>query len=307
MDEISGISRKIGDLMAQLQMRPTMDIIVQVGELLIRAKKLCPYRRWGAWLKMNGIPDRTARVYMQVATRQHAAETPENMSIRQFLREVRLAGTEATLAARKEELARARRSLADDWDNWKVIHTDARAYQWPEVDHIFSDPPWDSLDSYQWLADMAEKKLRQGGLIVVQASQTHIPAVLQIFKRFRYLWMMSIVFRQGSKMINRFLMKWRPVLVFSHGKDMRKTCCTDSFIISSQFSDNKMVHDWQQPLAPYLAWTQQLTKPKDLIADPFSGTGTIGVAARLTGRRWLGTEVDGSLIPVIRKRIEEQR
>lgn len=34
------------------------------------------------------------------------------------------------------------------------------------------------------------------------------------------------------------------------------------------------------------------SKPGDLIFDPFAGSGSCGVAASITGRDWLGCELD---------------
>ena len=52
-----------------------------------------------------------------------------------------------------------------------------------------------------------------------------------------------------------------------------------------------------------LSWS----KPKDLVYDPFMGSGTTAVAAIRTGRRWLGSEVSPEYVDVINARIEAER
>ena len=55
--------------------------------------------------------------------------------------------------------------------------------------------------------------------------------------------------------------------------------------------DNLIV--MQQPLAPWQKWLAEVTRPGDLVADPFAGVGTFGVAIKSVGcRRYLGTERD---------------
>ena len=39
-------------------------------------------------------------------------------------------------------------------------------------------------------------------------------------------------------------------------------------------------------------YIENSSSPGDLVLDPFMGSGTTGVAAKVTGRRFLGIEVD---------------
>ncbi|MGH9051888.1 MAG: DNA-methyltransferase, partial [Acidimicrobiia bacterium] len=46
------------------------------------------------------------------------------------------------------------------------------------------------------------------------------------------------------------------------------------------------------------------TYPGDLIVDPFAGSGTTAVAARLTGRRFLAVDIDPDYVELARRRLE---
>jgi modification methylase len=48
------------------------------------------------------------------------------------------------------------------------------------------------------------------------------------------------------------------------------------------------------------------TESGDLILDPFCGSGTTGVAALRTGRRFIGIEIDSSYCDIARRRIQEE-
>ena len=50
-------------------------------------------------------------------------------------------------------------------------------------------------------------------------------------------------------------------------------------------------HGAPMPLALAKLFVEFLTKPGDLVCDPFAGSQTTGKAAELLGRRWLSTEV----------------
>lgn len=63
-------------------------------------------------------------------------------------------------------------------------------------------------------------------------------------------------------------------------------------------------HPTQKPV-DLMKWViDKYTEPNALILDPFSGSGTTGVAAIQTGRRFLGFEIDPRWCDIANKRIE---
>ncbi|MEW6046797.1 MAG: DNA methyltransferase [Bacillota bacterium] len=66
---------------------------------------------------------------------------------------------------------------------------------------------------------------------------------------------------------------------------------------------DKRYHEWQQSLTPVKYLIEKLTMPGDLVADPCFGTGTVGVACRLLGRRFVGAEKDPETAAMARERI----
>ena len=60
-------------------------------------------------------------------------------------------------------------------------------------------------------------------------------------------------------------------------------------IVKPQCGDR--LHTTQKPLALMKELIEDFTSPGDLILDPFAGSGTTGVAARMLGRRFIGWEL----------------
>jgi hypothetical protein len=84
------------------------------------------------------------------------------------------------------------------------------------------------------------------------------------------------------------------VLVFSQSawnqKGLQVVCDTQT-VFQERPDDN--LFEMQQPLVPWQKWLAALTRPGDLVADPFAGAGTIGVAYKsVGGQRYLGTQRD---------------
>ena len=62
-------------------------------------------------------------------------------------------------------------------------------------------------------------------------------------------------------------------------------------------------HPTQKPVALMAYLIEKLTRPGDLILDPFCGSGTTGVACVQTGRRFIGIEIDEDYADIARARI----
>lgn len=64
-------------------------------------------------------------------------------------------------------------------------------------------------------------------------------------------------------------------------------------------------HPTQKPLALLERIILACTKPGDLVVDPFTGSGTTGIAAVTHDREFLGFEIDDEFVKLARKRITE--
>lgn len=62
-------------------------------------------------------------------------------------------------------------------------------------------------------------------------------------------------------------------------------------------------HPTQKPLALIERLILACTEPGDLVVDPFTGSGTTGVAAIKNGRNFLGFEIEKEFVDIARKRI----
>ena len=73
--------------------------------------------------------------------------------------------------------------------------------------------------------------------------------------------------------------------------------------------DRERPHPTTKPLPLMRAIVEDFTSPGDLILDPFAGSGTTGVAARMLGRRFIGWELNPEYHAIACRRIagEEAR
>lgn len=64
-------------------------------------------------------------------------------------------------------------------------------------------------------------------------------------------------------------------------------------------------HGAATPYALCQWWVRYLTKPGDLVVDPFAGSGTVGMAALREGRRFAGAEQHAPYWPICERRLCE--
>ena len=208
---------------------------------------------------------------------------------------------------RDEKIKEAVANLKGLEENWQVHACDNRNFDWPMMDHIITDPPWPftkkELEHYVWLEQLAQEKLKPGGFLAVQCVAYHIGQVLPIFHRFKYHITLAMVYNQACKRAAygcHFLNNWKPILLFSKGDPTTIHDTVTDTITVKNCEMIKEYHDWQQPIKPFLKWIPALTRPGDLIGDPFVCTGTIPIACKRTGRRAICTEIDPEMVAVAR-------
>ena len=66
-------------------------------------------------------------------------------------------------------------------------------------------------------------------------------------------------------------------------------------------------HPTQKPIRLMAAIIRNFSKPRDIILDPFVGSGTVCIAAEREGRRWIGIELEEKYCKIARKRIETEK
>jgi SAM-dependent methyltransferase len=314
VNELDQLAVKIADLHGSIRLRPTLEIAAKIGKLLAEVKTALPHGSWQPWLRSRcpHISIRTARIYLQVFHAEEKGQTTavSGLTIDGFLQCIRMANRRARDEERREERDAAIAAAAPAQRRFRVVHSDCREYRWPDaIDCIATDPVWEDMDAYSWLADMAVAKLRDGGTLLVQCATSSVYSVLVtlVGAGLAYRWETAITSNEKWSASQPFVPGWRPVLVLSKGAwqtaDLGRLMDTVN-VTNTHYTAR--VHSWQQPLEPWAYWIARLTRPGELICDPFCGSGTFGVAAKLAGgRRFIGTEIRECEAKLARKRIAD--
>lgn len=162
------------------------------------------------------------------------------------------------------------------------------------VDLIVTDPPYpkDDLPLWRDLGKVAADLLGARGLLFAWTGQIFLPAVIEMLSEsLAYGWTFSLQLPgSGSRIMGRHIVQaWKPVLAFSTGTWPSGEWGDDLLLSPERQKDD---YAWQQHAAPAQRLIDRYSAPDGLVVDPFLGVGSFGCAARDTGRRFVGVELD---------------
>ena len=68
----------------------------------------------------------------------------------------------------------------------------------------------------------------------------------------------------------------------------------------------KRYHPTQKPVGLFMLILDKYSELKDLVLDPFLGSGTTAIAAERLGRRWIGIEISEQYCKIAKQRIKNE-
>jgi hypothetical protein len=184
------------------------------------------------------------------------------------------------------------------------------------VDLILTDPLYQAEygDDWRWLGEWAVRVLKPGGFLVAYSGSMFMPGHLAALLAGGLTWgnLCGVIRPNADSPKNTlFLNKLRPVFVCSNGRCQPPHLLPDVHTTPPRRTADddvaleKDCHEYQQRLGGVLHWLTHLSRPGDLVADPFGGSFTTAVAAVLMGRRFVGSDLDEGNVEIGRRRLAD--
>lgn len=169
------------------------------------------------------------------------------------------------------------------------------------IDAIVTDPPYpkEYLPLYGRLAQLVAKV----PTVAVMCGQSYLPEILEAMcGHLKYRWTLAYLtpgkaMRQWERKID---CAWKPILLFGEVTDY----VFDTFKSDAPEKDH---HDWGQSESGMADLIGRLTKPGQLVCDPFLGGGTTAVVAVRMGRRFVGCDIDSKCVEKTWTRLLSQK
>jgi DNA modification methylase len=186
------------------------------------------------------------------------------------------------------------------------------------VDFILTDPPY--LVNYRdrdgrtiqndanadWLRPAmreAHRVLKQDRVAIMFYGWTKVDAFFDAWKAAGFRPVGHLVFRKTYSSKSRFLSyQHEQAYLLAKGRPpLPKQPLAD--VMDMPYSGNKL-HPTQKPVAALAPLVRSFTLPGELVLDPFTGSGSTCAAALLTGRRYLGVELDAEFHEAASQRLD---
>jgi hypothetical protein len=259
-----------------------------------------------------GVPSRKVRLVADIA--HHSAPMVEQI----------VAGKLTIKDAKDqivEQVRQARREAALETNSkGSCVHTGDlsilnRLVANGSADLFLTDPPYDrkSIGLYSKLAELAQWKLKPGGLCAVMCGQLFFDQVFaEMTKHLDYWWLCGVtggVGASATQILNRRIINsLRLILVLTKRPLEQSSRSSRPFMPDwIRGERDKEHHTWGQGLKQVNYLVEHLSEPGQLVVDPFVGGGTVPIACLATGRRYIGTELDPGVAAAARARVAEFR
>ncbi len=182
------------------------------------------------------------------------------------------------------------------------------------VDLIFTDPVYQNIEDYGWLARMAARVLKPEKSVLAQCGNiyrfdcelamskfglVHNPLILDYYE-----------FSQHSIYKLKLVANVSPWVWYSKGS------ADNPFIPIAQSSYkamgrqnngrpiSKIFFKWGDEETYYLKRIKAFTQPGAIVFDPFTGGGTVPAVCKMLGRNYLAFEIDPETANKARQRVE---
>lgn len=187
------------------------------------------------------------------------------------------------------------------------------------VNFILTDPPYivryrsrdgrtvmnDDNDS--WLAPaFAEmyRVLARDSYCVSFYGWPHADRFLQAFRSAGFNILGHFVFPKRYTSTTRYL-RYQHECAYLLGKGFpAKPESTIGDVLDWTYSGNKL-HPTQKPISALLPLVETFSRKEDIVLDPFAGSGSSLVAAKLVGRKYIGIEMNSEYHAIASKRLAE--
>jgi site-specific DNA-methyltransferase (adenine-specific) len=177
------------------------------------------------------------------------------------------------------------------------------------VDLVCTDPPYTdvTIPIFSELGAFCARVLKPGRLLACYVGKFRLPEEIdRLGVHLTYVWSGAVIQPGRHTPIRAYRIRgaFRPFVLFSNGPYRPRGWVQDT-IVSTTVPD-KSLHPWQQELEPFIKLVETCSEPDELVCDPFVGSGTTGVAALRTGRRFVGGDIDPAYVEIAARRLETQ-
>jgi DNA modification methylase len=189
-----------------------------------------------------------------------------------------------------------------------IVTGDARelAKEIPDesVDLIFTDPVYDRIDDYRWLAETAARVLKHDNAALVWIATPRLAEVLRVMcPPLDYAWMLYWQKYGACYPGKTGICVIAQCLWLQKGSSKTRRKIADWQGAGYELSNRNNSHVWSKPEPVLRNWLDAFTLDGAIVFDPFTGGGTVPAVCKMLGRHYLAFEIDPDTAENARQRV----
>jgi hypothetical protein len=168
---------------------------------------------------------------------------------------------------------------------------------------IFTDPVYDRIDDYRWLAWTSSRILKLKRALLTFFGIGYMEETYRALREggMPVSWLFPVLQIGQTQRVHQKVFNHWYGLLWCGGEPIS----TIADVINSPTSTLDGNHVWRKNLSPVKKRIAEFTNPGDVVVDFFTGGGTIPAACKILGRRYVAFESDPETAETARQRVAE--
>ena len=164
------------------------------------------------------------------------------------------------------------------------------------------------LDISDWI-DEFYRILKTESHCYIMTNNKNISHYLDVINKSEFHFIKNLIWVKDNKIMGQtYMSQFEYIIMIRKGSHKRINNCGESDVLhisnkKLKDSDVKTIHDTEKPVDLYKILIENSTSDGDIVLDPFAGIGALGVASKLTNRKYIGIELDENYFNVAKERI----
>lgn len=175
------------------------------------------------------------------------------------------------------------------------------------IDLIFTDPVYDRIDDYRWLAETAARVLKQNSAALVWCGIGYLDQCIEALKQGGLTYRWQGIWYQSNNMqrADMGFCNYSPFLWFEklRSKVIHQTGDVCNVPIPNGTDNHN--HPWNKRPEVITRFLCAFTDDTSIIFDPFTGGGTVPVVCKMLGRNYIAFEIDPDTAERARQRVAQ--
>jgi len=171
------------------------------------------------------------------------------------------------------------------------------------IDLIFTDPVYDRIEDYEWLAETAMRILKPDSACLMWQGQQRLEKTILALanKPMTYRWVLGWYASNNMQMVGKIGRNLAPLLWYEKGHSNPWRCCREIF--DAPIPSGKRPHKWSKSPHAVAHYLGKFLTDVGIVFDPFTGGGTVPAACKMLGRNYIAFEIDPETAELARERV----